>query len=184
MRPVVLLSLATLAACAGAVSVPCGCLVPLQSNGELALRFDGRDLVFDEGARTLAIEGTVSNRSAPSVPPSDLRLDAAGFYMQVDFPGPDVAGVITELGIGPGLGDATTAVVQGWHTMPATGPRSFQLREILQSEEGYRLRGGFSAEVCLDIEERSGCRPVTGNFAFDAAEIPPGTESLVRPQDS
>ncbi|MCC5974705.1 MAG: hypothetical protein JJT81_11710 [Rubellimicrobium sp.] len=178
MRSVPVLALALLAACAASVPVPCACVLPLVPNGLVSLRLDGRDLAFEGGASTIEVAGALYQPDTTAGRPVEFTLETAGFFLLATLTGPQGAGLLERLDIGPGLGGTAEASVD---TSRALAPTSgtVQLREIAQQDGGYRIRGRFSAEVCTDAQNRIGCRPLSGNFAFDAVELPEGAEALL-----
>jgi hypothetical protein len=183
MRQLVLAGL--LAGCATAVPFddPCACIIIPEANGTLAARLDGVQLTFDHGndpagSQTAGATGYLywpGNGASASA----LDLSSDGITVEATW---GTAGT-------PDLTVAAPLVALEWDTSDsidvdfmagdtyALGPRggTLRIREIAgDAENGWRIRGNFSGQVCTDPQQGQGCAVLDGSFAFDVTNLPPG----------
>lgn len=184
MKPSLAIAAAVLvAACAGTAPVaPCACVVIPDLNGLTSLALDGEALAVEGGEPTMAITGGLYAASDYQTE-TNLVLDGSGFGLSASW-GADPA---ADLAVPARLTDMTWLRVIAHGDLaesetldlgPAGG--TLTLREVApRAEGGWRVRGSFAAQLCLDPESGTGCLPATGNFAFDAEVLPEGAAGLM-----
>lgn len=184
MKPSLAIGAAVLvAACASTAPVaPCACVVIPDLNGLTSLALDGRALAFAGGEPTMAITGGLYAASDYQTE-TNLVLDGSGFGLAASWganPAADltVPAALTDLGYLRVIAHGDLAESESLTLGPRGG--TLTLREIApRPEGGYRVRGSFSGQVCLDAEAGTGCMPAAGNFAFDAGVLPAGAAGLM-----
>ncbi len=171
------------AACAATVPVtPCACVILPDLNGLTSLSLDGRAVIFDEGEPTMPITGGLYEASATQTE-TNLALSGSGFDLEASWgtdPAADLSAPAALIDAGyqrvVAHGDLAEAELLGLG--PAGG--TLTLREIApRADGGWRVRGSFAAQLCLDAQAGTGCLAATGNFAFDWGTLPVGAAGLL-----
>lgn len=175
-------ALVLLAGCASAIPFddPCACVIIPEINGAISLAMFGAALTFDDDispTESMPVTGNLFGVAVGGASANFLDIEGMdgvslsaswGNTTSFDMAAP---AALTDLYFQTSArADTEFAESAAYDLGPQGG--TLRLREIVADPDGgYRVRGGFSGQVC-NSDAVDDCTTLTGNFAFDAPTLP------------